>query len=169
MSMFHLVKQFHHRFNLPCADRPVKLKQSLTVRPTRVLLQMDALEANVRALRKPTDEAWGRIQMMLEELREYAEAVYEGDLPAQADALVDLVYFALGTAAMQGLPWDEIFAAVHCANMQKVPLANNEEGKRLNKLDVRKPEGWTPPDVAGILTRYQCTHMGTDDCPECSS
>jgi hypothetical protein len=65
------------------------------------------------------EEAKFRIKFLREELEEFEEGVREGDLAKCADALVDLVYVALGTAHMQMLPWDELFAEVQRANMTK--------------------------------------------------
>jgi hypothetical protein len=91
--------------------------------------------------------AAGRIGMMQEELSEYACAVGRGDLAAQADALVDLVVFALGTAAMQGLPFASLFDDVMRANMAK------ERGvtKRGLSIDLVKPAGWVGPRTMEIL------------------
>jgi hypothetical protein len=117
------------------------------------VLGLRHVEAFIKSNRLPDDQVWGRVQMMIEELREFAEAVRDGDLEKQADSLVDLDYFLLGTAAMMGLPYDALFAEVHRANMGKVLCASAEESARLNKLDCKKPEGWRPPDIAGVLER----------------
>ena len=87
-----------------------------------------------------------RLNFMHEELEEFAEAWGSNSIVDQADALVDLVYVALGTAAMMGLPWDQIFEAVHKANMQKVRALPDDMESR-HALDVRKPPGWTGPEV----------------------
>jgi predicted HAD superfamily Cof-like phosphohydrolase len=116
-----------------------------------IIFQMKYLEGLIRARRLDGDVVWGRIQMMLEELREYAEAVRENDLEKQADSLVDLDYFVLGSAVTQGLPFDQLFDEVHRANMEKERVVNAQESARLNKLDVKKPEGWQPPDIQGVL------------------
>ena len=79
-----------------------------------------------------------RLRHLREELAELEQAVRLDDLPKQADALVDLVYIALGTARMMGLPFDEIWDAVHAANMQKV--SDPSVPKR-----VAKPAGWRDP------------------------
>jgi hypothetical protein len=65
------------------------------------------------------EEARFRIKFLEEELEEFKDGVREGDLAKCADALVDLVYVALGTAHLQGLPWDELFDEVQRANMTK--------------------------------------------------
>ena len=88
-----------------------------------------------------------RLAMMREELREFEDAVESQSLPDLADALVDLVYFAKGTANLMGLPWQSLWDEVHKANMAK------ERGttKRGFKVDAVKPEGWQPPDLLRIL------------------
>ena len=88
-----------------------------------------------------------RIQCMQEELDEFTEAVADQDLAAQADALVDLVYFAKGTANMLGLPWDALWADVHDANMAKVAGV----GPRGHKVDCIKPVDWVGPQTLEIL------------------
>ena len=87
-----------------------------------------------------------RLRHLIEELTEYANAVEAGDLAAQADALVDLVYVAIGNAIVQHLPWQAVWDEVQRANMAKV------HDPSLPK-QVRKPEGWRPPNVAALLSR----------------
>lgn len=89
-----------------------------------------------------------RAECMREELMEFEEGVDQQDLAAQADALIDLVYFAKGTAQMLGLPWEMLWSDVHSANMDKVPGFT----KRGHLTDVTKPEGWVPPQTEIILS-----------------
>lgn len=105
-----------------------------------------------------------RIEFMLEELSEFVESAGmelvpdsittfkvmnrgEQDLAGQADALVDLVYVALGTAVMLGLPWDWLWNDVQRANMAKVRGMT----KRGHAVDVTKPPGWQGPQTQRIL------------------
>lgn len=93
-----------------------------------------------------------RKRFLLEEVEEFVEAHREHDLAGAADALVDLVYVAIGTAIMMGLPWEKMWDEVQAANMRKVrgdPDASNS--KRQSRFDVVKPEGWQPPDIQGVL------------------
>src|SRR3546814_5926129 len=69
------------------------------------------------------------------------------NLAQQADALVDLVYVALGTAVMLGLPWDWLWNDVQRANMAKVRGMT----KRGHAVDVTKPPGWQGPQNQRIL------------------
>lgn len=69
-------------------------------------------------------------------------------LEQQLDALVDLVYVALGTAYLQfGIEvFHEAWKRVQTANMAKVRAEKKEDSKRDSTFDVVKPAGWTPPD-----------------------
>lgn len=110
-----------------------------------------------------------RVKFMLEEIREYTQALgYElryggedfqlhsvdfrelGDIAREPfhddalDALVDLVVVALGTAVLHKYPFDEAWTEVLAANLQKVVGA----GKRGTSFDLVKPSGWKPPNHA---------------------
>lgn len=88
-----------------------------------------------------------RIGAMLEEVEEFKEAHLRGDVASAADALVDLVYFAHGTAVLMGIPWDEVWKEVHRANMEK----RLGRTKREHGFDAMKPEGWNPPDHSAAV------------------
>ena len=85
-----------------------------------------------------------RSRFLAEELDEFAIAAGEANIVGLADALADLVYVALGTAYKMGLPFDDIWAAVHEANMRKV----SGQTKRGNRVDAMKPVGWVGPEAA---------------------
>lgn len=72
------------------------------------------------------------------------------DLGGIADALVDLVYVAKGTANLMGLPWEELWADVHRANMEK-QRGQKMRGGILSTRDAIKPEGWSAPRTDEIL------------------
>lgn len=93
--------------------------------------------------------ALSRAEFIEEELNELKEGIEGNNINEVADALVDIVVVAMGTAVQMGLPWQALWDEVHRANMAKVPVDNTE---RLSK-DLRKPEGWIPPDIAGVLKK----------------
>jgi hypothetical protein len=97
-----------------------------------------------------------RRAFMQEELDELMGAWRVGDLAGVADGLVDLVYVALGTAHLLGLPWQQLWDEVQRANLAKerATSAADERSTRGHSLDVVKPTGWTPPDIAGVLERF---------------
>lgn len=101
-----------------------------------------------------------RFHHLQEELIELADAFDSRNLEDYADALVDLVYLALGTAIVSGLPWQLLWDEVQRANMTKVrAAADGSDSKRGSPLDVVKPEGWVGPDHADALTgRHQCPY-----------
>lgn len=88
-----------------------------------------------------------RCRLIDEEHNEFLEAVYENDMAGVADALADLIYVAIGTAVRFGIDLPKVWDAVHESNMRKFGPGSwrDETGK------IRKPPGWQPPDVAGIL------------------
>jgi predicted HAD superfamily Cof-like phosphohydrolase len=78
---------------------------------------------------------------MLEEIAEFMTA---DDIYEQSDAMIDLIYFALGTIVEMGIEPDELFNIVQKANMDKLwedgkPKYNNKDGK------VLKPVNWEDP------------------------
>ena len=111
---FRQVKEFHKAFNCPYRETPGLLSDG---------------------------EAKRRAGFMLEEIREFTEAdnIYD-----QADAMIDLIYFALGTLVEMGVKPKNLFDIVHNANMGKLW----EDGRPRHREDDRKvikPENWQDP------------------------
>lgn len=120
------VRNFHLRFGHPVAKAPIKV-------------------APERALK--------RYNWMLEEINEFIEA---DEIVEQADAMIDLIYFALGTLVEMGIEPDNLFSIVHEANMSKLwPDGKphyNSEGKTV------KPLSWEDPHdklKGEILKQYE--------------
>lgn len=123
-TMFEMVKDFHVAFGQRVSDSP-----ELPDEAERIL----------------------RMKLLIEEFEEYLAAENDDDIVEVADALADLIYIACGTAVSYGIPLDEIYNEVHRSNMAKLvdgKVLKNNLGK------VVKPEGWTPPDVEGILKAH---------------
>lgn len=81
-----------------------------------------------------------RIAWLMEEIAELESADTVED---QADAIVDLIYFALGYLVEMGVPPSGVWKAVQKANMAKLwpdGVHTNAIGK------VIKPEGWKGPE-----------------------
>lgn len=104
--------------------------------------------------RVPVELVQFRTRFLDEELAEFKAAIENHDPVEAFDALLDLVYVAMGTAHLLGFPWQEGWDEVHRTNMAKVRARSAAESKRGASFDVVKPEGWTAPDLAGILARY---------------
>lgn len=107
------------------------------------------------------EELSHKTKHLVEELQEFRDACAAGDLEQAADALVDLVWVALGTAHFMGVPFDPCWAEVRRANMQKERARGPDDprSKRASGLDVVKPEGWRPPDIAGCLAQGELFAM----------
>ncbi|QDP53510.1 MAG: putative deoxynucleotide monophosphate kinase [Prokaryotic dsDNA virus sp.] len=82
-----------------------------------------------------------------EELTEFIDA---DTLEDEVDALLDLVYFALGRVIEMGIVPGAAFEEIHATNMGKV---RGELSKRPHAkgYDAVKPEGWTPPYLLPYL------------------
>lgn len=98
-----------------------------------------------------------RVAFMLEEITEFIDACGRRDLADAADALADLVWVALGTAHYMHLPFDEVWAEVKRANMEKRPWQEGDPLKPRNTTtsgEIVKPEGWLGPRVQRVLEHH---------------
>jgi len=113
---YYDVKEFHRVFKHPYSDTPK-------------IMQLERAKA--------------RYSWMQEEIDEFIEATKNNDIYEQVDAMIDLIYFALGTLVEIGIPPNEIFNIVQNANMSKLW----EDGKPRFREDgkVIKPSHWQDP------------------------
>jgi predicted HAD superfamily Cof-like phosphohydrolase len=133
--MYQMVEEFHKKFDVPVSDVPVHISKEMFDFRTR---------------------------FMQEELDEFCEAWYKQDLVKQADALADLIYVALGTAVIAGIPLEDVFELVQNANMRKSKLCDlsDDDPRKQQSVrhatDVVKPQGWIPPEagIAALLLEY---------------
>ena len=118
------VRLFHQKFNHPVSDVPTF---------------MESYRAKDRAI-------W-----MMEEISEFliAKDIYE-----QADSIIDLIYFALGTLVEMGIEPDNLFKIVQEANMSKLwddglPRYSKKDGK------IIKPDNWKDPrpEIKSLIDR----------------
>lgn len=100
--------------------------------------------------RLPKDRVDLRTNLILEEAREFIDALIKDDVAEVADALADLIYVAVGAALEFGIPLDRVWNAVHRSNMLKIDPATGKVRKREDGK-VLKPEGWQPPDIRSAL------------------
>ena len=97
------------------------------------------------------------LKALHEEITEYREGWEQGDIIEQVDAIIDLIYFAVGRLQQMGLTRDQAmkcFMAVHTANMTK---KRGTQAKRGNlEADAVKPDGWISPEegIYNILQGY---------------
>lgn len=86
-----------------------------------------------------------RAELIAEEACETVLAMANGDLAGTIDGLCDLIYVAYGAAVTFGVNLAPFWDAVHLSNMAK------EGGRKRGDGKLLKPEGWVPPNIAGIL------------------
>jgi len=87
-----------------------------------------------------SDRAQKRYTWMLEELNEFLQA---DEVVEQADAMIDLMYFALGTLVEMGVRPAVLFDIVHTANMSKLWPDGKPHYNAMGK--TVKPAGWQDP------------------------
>lgn len=115
------------------------------------ILDEKAVEENQPHL-LPDDMAVFRVRAIKEEVNELVKAYANDDLEGIADALVDIVVFVLGTAALHNLPWESMFKEVMEANMRKEAGPSvKPRGSGINQVDLLKPEGWEGPNIIQCL------------------
>jgi predicted HAD superfamily Cof-like phosphohydrolase len=119
--MLNEVKLFRYKMGLPLGSKPHLLS---------------------------SEHASYHARFILEELSEFLMANEEQNLVDAADALADLTYVVLGCALHMGLPFDEIFQAVHHSNMLKEIAPSDVRSKRGMHFNLTKPKDWLPPEVA---------------------
>jgi len=98
-------------------------------------------ESHITVTRPTRKRLRERALQLQEEAGEFVDAVEEGSMVDMADALIDLVYFAKGTAILMGLPWEELWQIVQECNMKK----EFGKTKRGIEIDAKKPEDWVGP------------------------
>ena len=92
-------------------------------------------------------------KLIAEEVHELHEAVENNDRVEQLDALIDILVVTIGALHSMGADVEGAWQEVIRSNLAKIDATT---GKVIKRADgkVLKPEGWTPPDLAGYLSRY---------------
>ena len=85
-----------------------------------------------------------RVNLIVEELEEFKEAISKKDLKEAADALTDILYVTYGAGHAFGINLDNCFEEVQKSNMSKLgndgkPIYNNN-GKAMKGPNYFKPD-----------------------------
>lgn len=122
-----MVAEFHSAFDLPMANLPTT-----------------SIPADLRQL---------RVDLLVEEVREFAEATEAKDIIGIADALADILYVTYGAAITYGIDLDAIVREVHRSNMSKL----DENGRPILRADgkVLKSPHYSAPDVVTVVGKQQ--------------
>jgi hypothetical protein len=95
---------------------------------------------------------WSRLKWIREEVDELEEAIEANDVAAALDALLDIIYFCIGTGIMwvgrrrMARAWLE----VHRTNMDKRGR-NGQTKVRASDGKIQKPDGWVGPRIEAII------------------
>ena len=126
---FEKVVEFNKSFGVPVSDTP--LKNVVVENPTLTKLRLD---------------------LILEETKELADAVRENDFVEIVDALADILYVVYGAGTSFGIDLDRAFDIVHRSNMTK--LCKTEEIARETVESYRtKYEAGTSPYDSPVYRR----------------
>lgn len=140
------IARFHEKFGLE--QNNTKVIVSTEPEPEEALLFESWIKHNHG---KMTIEEWElRHVRLADEADEYAEAVEAEDDEETLDALVDIIYIALGTAYRRGWDFAEAWKRVHTANMEK-QRGNSTNSKYGSGFDIIKPQGWSGPDHSDLV------------------
>jgi predicted HAD superfamily Cof-like phosphohydrolase len=91
-----------------------------------------------------------RFEQIQDDVREIIEHYpVKLDLPLAADALEDIQVVCEGANLELGIDSGPVQLEVHRTNMAKANGPVRADGKRM------KPEGWMPPDIAGVLAKQR--------------
>jgi predicted HAD superfamily Cof-like phosphohydrolase len=91
-----------------------------------------------------------RVNLLLEEVREYVDASTHNDFVGMVDGLVDIAYIVQGTLVELGVDFDSCWEEVHSSNMTKV---NPETGevKRREDGKILKPKSYRKPNLKKVI------------------
>ena len=96
-------------------------------------------------------EEWQEFMTALQDYRQLPQADAAGQTRLRAELAaegIDVLNVLIGLLLSQGLPLEEMFAAIHAANLAKCvdgKVVRREDGK------ILKPEGWQPADKEGVI------------------
>lgn len=131
-SNFELIKEFHTIFSrTPDPDKPSLVKN-------------DTLELRIKLITEEYKEVLEELGYML--LHDPVPANYPKavDLPKLAKELADLLYVVYGTAAVYGIPIDDVYREVHRSNMSKLgpsgEVIRREDGKVLKGPNYKEAD-----------------------------
>lgn len=144
-DMFRDIAEFHKKFGLEYNGPPRHLDFNLG--QFRTMFIGEELAEYISPLKSDHDQLSFVIgKLVLKQL-----GMERQPLEKQLDALVDIVYVAIGTAYLHGFDFNEAWRRVHEANMKKVRALREEDSARKSVFDVVKPEGWKAPDLSDLV------------------
>lgn len=149
-EMFQDIAEFHRAFALEYKGPPRYIPGDLSA--FRTMFMAEELAEYITEDKEAQRSIVMACQRAWNHEHDTTNGTRRPTLEKKFDALIDLVYVALGTAYLHGFPFDLGWARVHAANMQKVRSASKTNGdERGGSNDVVKPEGWVAPDLSDLV------------------
>lgn len=145
------IEEFHKKFGLTYDGKPRALPGDLLGFRRRFMTEELEEYNDSAALALDTAQRIRREASATPTLLDELHKSLADDLELSLDALVDLVYVALGTAYFHGFNFKEAWTRVHAANMKKERVAKADDSKRNSIYDVVKPPGWKPPSHRDLV------------------
>ncbi len=157
-----MVREFHKALDHPIGEKPGDIDDfRRMLRASLIGEEVTELLCAIFGLSAKQEHYYKEVvTRMIDDM-----AVRRGDanLVEIADGCCDVHYVVSGTAIEFGIPEDAVYAEVHRSNMAKQGGPTRPDGKTL------KPEGWLPPDVAGVLAvasgTFGLVETGEDQAP----
>lgn len=150
--MWKMVKDFHIAFNHPVSEKPIQMEIEQAT-PRSVWTGEEALVEFIHASSKNQEEFDLEFEKVIEGLKKakvksdameyYKDGVDR--IVAQSDALVDALYFIMGSFVIMGVEPTKLFEAVQASNMSKLfndgkPRFRDTDGKILKSPNFFPPE-----------------------------
>jgi predicted HAD superfamily Cof-like phosphohydrolase len=147
------VQDFHEKFGAKVGNQP-----NFDERELRAKLIMEEAVETVAAMGfsvfATIDDTGVIGRRAFREVARYHGSHVEPNMVETIDGLCDLIYVTVGSAVSMGIDLSPFFNEVHRSNMAKVGGATRADGK------ILKPEGWTAPDIYGLLGKVKDPFYG---------
>ena len=154
-STLDMVAEFSRTFGYPVNDEPgvpESVDSHCDGARWQIASSIRAVEREAKALSKATgDPCMLRLRLILEELRELADAMADHNAKGALDALCDIRYVCDGTTHLLGMGavFDEAMRRVHASNMSKA----GPDGKPIHDATGKLLKGphYSPPDLTDLV------------------
>lgn len=180
-KQYEMVRKFHTACGIEMPSKPTMLDNGGGYTAENFSLELDKISNHMKSTASHYfgGQILPRVAYMVEEL---AELLTAKTIEDQADALADLIYFALGTYTLMAVKPEKIIDIVALANLGKImpdgSVLRDDTGK------IKKPAGWTEAyapegkikvEIYRQMKVAECTTCnGTKqpvyglECPSCS-
>lgn len=141
------VKEFHRAMGVTDTLDVPGVPEDETVRLRLRLIAEEFFELLDACSTSPRESVRSQARLAVSEWIE--SGFIDVDLPAFADATIDLDYVVEGSRIAFGIDGEPLWRAVHAANMRKTGGGKRADGK------ILKGKDWVPPPIAELLEQQR--------------